>query len=88
MNRAQLDLEDNLLIFEYDFENNIEGFTANNLDTLTTYLEGQVEKEAINSMPLDEEIRKMEINKLDSNKLIQSGINGNIDKLLALGWVR
>ena len=88
MNRAQPDLEDNILVFEYDFDNQIEGFTANNLDTLTRYLEDQVAKEAINYMPLDEETRKMEMNKLDSNKLIQSGINNNIDKLLVLGWVR
>ncbi|GGX00646.1 S8 family peptidase [Salegentibacter mishustinae] len=88
MNIAHPDLENNTLIFEYDIDNQIEGFTANDLDTLSKYLENQVEKVAINYMPLDEEIRKMEINKLDSNKLIQSGINDNIDKLLMLGWVR
>ena len=88
MNTAQLDLENNTLIFEYDIDNQIEGFTANDFDTLSNYLENQVEEVAINYMPLDEEIRKMEINKLDSNKLIQSGINSNMNKLLMLGWVR
>lgn len=88
MENAKPDLENNTLVFEYDMDNRIDGYTANDLNTLFAYLEEQVEKEAINYMPLDKELRKMEINKLDNNKLIQSGINNNIDKLLMLGWVR
>jgi len=88
MDRAEPDLENMVLIFEDDFELGITGFTANDEDSLMQYLENQAEKEAVNYMPSDKEMRELAISNLNTLNLIQSGIDKNIDKLLVLGWTR
>ncbi|GLU44753.1 ATP-binding protein [Allomuricauda sp. NBRC 101325] len=88
MDRAEVDDENNALIIEGDFEEGIIGFTAKDKYEMFRYLESEAEKEAINYMPLDKEIREYEISRLDTQSLIQSSIDKNIYKLLILGWAR
>lgn len=88
MDRSEIDTENNLLVIQSDLDNGVMGFTASDKYELYRYLEDEAEKEAINYMPLDNEIKELEISRLDTQRLIQSAIDKNIIKLLTLGWAR
>ncbi|MCK8520069.1 AAA family ATPase [Aquimarina sp. D1M17] len=81
-----VDLDNNILIFEGDFDNGVEGYTADSIESLFEYLEEQATNKAINYMPNDKDIREFAISSLDSSKLVEIVISSKEEKLSQLGW--